>query len=98
MPVHSLRAAALAAALFSAAWAGAAPLLLDEALALAVQRSQLTRWREQLSGAQSANSTRIATLKDQIAALGAVPAEGVTEDPEIDTRRTVRQMAATSGR
>ncbi len=52
MPVHSLRAAALAAALLPAAWAGAAPLSLDEALALAVQRSQLTRSAR--AGAQGA--------------------------------------------
>lgn len=50
-------------------------------------RLELTRWRAQLLDAQSANSTRIATLKDQIAALGAVPADGASEDPEIATRR-----------
>lgn len=38
-----LRAAALAAALLPAPWAMAAPLSLDEAMALAVQASQLTR-------------------------------------------------------
>ena len=50
-------------------------------------RLELTRWRAQLLDAQSANSTRIATLKDQIAALGDVPDEVATEDPEIATRR-----------
>lgn len=55
MPVHSLRAAALAAALLPAflpAWAGAAPLSLDQALDLAVQRSHLTRSAR--AGAQGA--------------------------------------------
>ncbi len=50
-------------------------------------RLELTRWRAQLLDAQSANSTRIATLKDQIAALGEVPAEAASEDPEIANRR-----------
>ena len=50
-------------------------------------RLELTRWRAQLLDAQSANSTRIATLKDQIAALGEGPADPATEDAEIATRR-----------
>lgn len=51
-------------------------------------RLDLTHWRAQLLDAQSANSTRIATLKDQIAALGDVPADPASEDPEIAARRT----------
>lgn len=43
MSQHILRAVALAAALLPAAWAVAAPLSLDQALDLAVQRSQATR-------------------------------------------------------
>lgn len=43
MSIHILRAAALAAALFSAHWAAAAPLSLEQALDLAAQRSQMAR-------------------------------------------------------
>lgn len=43
MSKHILRAVALAAALLPATWAVAAPLSLDQALDLAVQRSQMTR-------------------------------------------------------
>lgn len=43
MPLPILRAAALAAALLPATWAAAAPLSLDQALELAVQRSQSAR-------------------------------------------------------
>ena len=43
MSRHVLRAVALAAALLPAIWAVAAPLSLDQAIDLAVQRSQLTR-------------------------------------------------------
>jgi len=43
MSKHVLRAVALTAALLPATWAVAAPLSLDQAMDLAVQRSQLTR-------------------------------------------------------
>ncbi|MBW8755997.1 MAG: TolC family protein [Burkholderiales bacterium] len=43
MSIHVLRAAALAAALLPATWAVAAPLSIDQAIDLAVQRSQMTR-------------------------------------------------------
>lgn len=43
MPRRILRAAAMAAAVLPAAWAAAAPLSLDQALDLAVQRSQAAR-------------------------------------------------------
>ncbi|MCW1917582.1 DUF3772 domain-containing protein [Rhodobacter sp. KR11] len=59
-------------------------------------RTELTRWREQLSGAQSANSTRIATLKDQIDALGPPPEGDAAEEPEIATRRA--ELTAQMGR
>ncbi|MFE3837188.1 DUF3772 domain-containing protein [Pseudogemmobacter sonorensis] len=50
-------------------------------------RAEIALWRTELSSALSANSARIATVREQIAALGPAPEEGQTEAAEIATKR-----------
>lgn len=50
-------------------------------------RADMVRWRSTFTGAQTVNADQIATVKNQIAALGPTPAEGQSEDAAIAARR-----------
>ncbi|MGP9803827.1 DUF3772 domain-containing protein [Paracoccus sp. NSM] len=64
---------------------------------LAQTRARIVEWRDQLRQGQSVNAERIATLRSQIDALGAAPAEGETEAEETAARRTeLNQQLATA--
>lgn len=76
------------------AWAGvtarADAILADQTTPddrLVAIRAELVKWRGIFVDAESANSTRIETVRTQIGALGAAPAEGQTEPDEIAQRR-----------
>lgn len=58
---------------------------------LAETRSEMVEWRSRFQAAQNTNGSRIATLKDQISALGPAPAEGETEDQDVARRRSELQ-------
>ena len=55
--------------------------------AFAALRATLVEWRERFLTGQDINAQRIATLREQIAALGPVPADGETEAEDIAARR-----------
>ena len=65
--------------------------VIDRALAstgaLEALRDQVDDARTQFSDGRLANAARIATLREQIAALGPEPADGIAEPEEIATRR-----------
>ena len=50
-------------------------------------RTQLVGWRADFLSAQNTNSSRIANLRDQIAALGPAPTDGAPEAEDIALRR-----------
>ena len=56
--------------------------------ALTKMRGSVAEWRATFLAAQNENSARIATLRGQIGALGAPPAEGAVEEESVALRRT----------
>ncbi len=50
-------------------------------------REAVVEWRGRLEQGQDVNADRIATLRNQIEALGPAPAEGATEDADVAARR-----------
>ena len=64
-------------------------LLDNRALDVAIEslRSELSQWRARFLDAQSINASRIATLKNQLAALGPAPESDGSEPVELTERR-----------
>ncbi|MFC3180655.1 DUF3772 domain-containing protein [Cypionkella sinensis] len=54
---------------------------------LTAMRAEMVKWRTTFSTAQASNADQITTVKNQIAALGPLPADGQTEDAMIAKRR-----------
>lgn len=50
-------------------------------------RAELVDWRDTFAGEEGVNAARIATVREQIAALGDPPADDATEAPAIAARR-----------
>ncbi len=57
-------------------------------VALESLRAELAEWRNAFLEAQSTNAARIATLNDQISALGPVPGDGGDEAEDVVARRS----------
>lgn len=55
--------------------------------AFEVLRAEVANWRQQFQNQLNANDSRLQTLRDQIAALGPAPDEGLDEATEIADRR-----------
>lgn len=51
------------------------------------ERQQIVAWRDRLQAGTNANAARIASLRDQISALGPPPAEGQSEAEDVAARR-----------
>ena len=58
--------------------------------ALEVLRAEIARWRAEFLTAEATNADRIATVNDQLSALGVLQ-EGETEAPELAARRAALQ-------
>ncbi|RYG91888.1 mechanosensitive ion channel family protein [Loktanella sp. IMCC34160] len=66
----------------------------EPAFILEETRAFLVVWRDRFDAVQNRNEQRLATIRDQIAALGPAPETG-TEDPRVSARRDAldRQLA-----